>query len=194
MANNFVPVREPERFAAGDTLIFQKYFPAYLPNNGWALTYTLTDANSGKLITQVVSASPDNTNHLIDDEGFAANKPPGQYILSGEAINAGTGEAHQIYYGPLTLTPDLEGGQAPGPLLTEAQTQLQNLMAQYTALTQQIIQESDINRTRMLRKKQSDVLTDIKYWKERRFGERRAERARNGEPDGSVTQAVLAVM
>ena len=174
--------REPEIFAAGDTLVFQRYLPDYLPDDGWSLHYVLTDPVGGvQLLTfDSATSADDETVHAVNVANFAATIPQGDYILTGQVVNATTGEKHQIYYAELSLQPDLAAGTAGGPILTTAQKMIQSLESILADLYKQKFQETDVQRSRFVAKKTSEVLKDLQYWYEKRANEVNLEAIRGG--------------
>lgn len=182
MADNLIPWREPEDFAAGDSLVFQRYLPKFLPADGWSLHYSLTDPNTGNQVAAFVSAqsTTDPTVHAVNVANFAAGVEQGDYLLSGEVINAGTGEKHQIYYAELTVQPDLADGTATAPIQTTAQKMIAALESTYADLVKQKFQETDVQRNRFVLQRQSDVLKDLQYWYEKRAAEVNVMRVMNG--------------
>ena len=181
--------REPINFAAGDSLVFQRYLPSYLPADGWVLHYVLTD-NQGQAVANFTSTTStiDSTCHAISAVGFAASLDSGDYYLSGVAINAAgnsaknivVGERHTFYEGDLTLGDDLQDGLASQTQLTYTQQVLIKLQAQMLSLTDDLIQESDVQRTRFVKQKMKDVSDLIDQYTERRNNEINQENVKNG--------------
>lgn len=173
--------REPEIFAAGDSLVFQRYLPAYLPADGWSLHYVLTDPNSGNQLATFAStpSTTDPTVHAVSVNGFAADVDQGDYILTGQAVNV-SGEKAQIYYAELTIQPDLADGAATAPILTTAQKMIIQLESSLAKLYAQQFQETDVQRNRFVMQKQGEVLQNLQYWYEKRMNELAMERMRNG--------------
>ncbi len=173
--------REPEIFAAGDSLAFQRYLPAYLPAAGWSLHYALTDPITGILLTSFDSttSTTDATCHAVSINNFAAAIDQGDYILTGQAVNV-SGEKNQIYYAELTIQPNLAGGTAAAPILTTAQKMITILEKSLADLYVQKFQETDVQRNRFVMQKQTEVLQNLQYWYEKRMNELAMERMRNG--------------
>lgn len=191
-----VPIREPEIFAAGDTLWFEKYLPELDPANGWALTYTVTN-EAGNMVVQVQSV-PVGNRHKIYANAFLAAQQAGNYVLSGEAImapnaNAPQGYEHQIYYGPLKVSPDLEAGAANQDMRTRAQKKLAQAEKAYDAAQQDYFQLTEVQRNRFEKQKLEDLLNQIKYWQEVRFNEIQMERARSGRPTGLQAAPLFSI-
>jgi hypothetical protein len=173
--------REPEIFAAGDTLAFQRYLPAYLPAAGWSLRYVLTDTNTGNSLATFDSttSTTDPTCHAVSVNNFAADIEQGDYILTGQAVNI-SGEKNQIYYAELTIQPNLADGTATAPILTTAQKMISTLEKSLADLYVQKFQETDVQRNRFVMQKQGEVLKNLQYWYEKRMNELAMERIRNG--------------
>jgi hypothetical protein len=197
--------REPEQFVAGDSLIFQRNLPNYLPSDGWAIKLTVSQptANGAVETAQVNSAAdPTNRYHQFNAPGFCAGVVEGVYILSEEVVNA-AGNAplgiaantrHQIYYrDDFFIGPDLTDGLVTGEVLTEAQTNLQLLNSTYQELIKLKFATTEDLRSRFDIKKQKEILDDIKYWKEVRTNEIQMERVRNGRRPGNVSKPIFAI-
>lgn len=152
--------REPQIFAAGDSLIFDRYLPDYLPSAGWSIvgTVSLPTANGATKVWQYTS-TPDATNsiHQINVNGFMAAKPEGKYILSEDLVCSPTGvspnQRSQIYYDELIITADFADGDATVNPLSFAEQQLAQVEEQIAAISQSIVDETDIQRTRIIYKK-----------------------------------------
>ena len=151
MATEPIIWREPEVFAIGDQLQFQRNFPDYTPLNGWSIEYALTPMSpDGAAAALTFTTAPDSTNqfHTVLIPNFASGLQQGTYVFSGYLIN-GT-ERHQIYYSELVLTPNLPAGQSTGTLKTFNEEMVEILREKLKHLERQIIQESDVQRTRFL--------------------------------------------
>ena len=184
-------MREPELFSAGDTLIFERSLDNYTIADGWALTYVLTDL-TGKKVAAVVSVA-DGDYHKIYQQNFAAGLDEGDYIFSGEAINAVSGDKRSIYVGVLTLGADLTDGTASQSQKTDAQVMIETLRDTLTNLYKSKFSETDVNRSRFVSQKLSEALEAYKYWKEVRMSELRSLRALQGHPTGERVQPILKV-
>lgn len=180
--------REPDVFASGDSLIFQRYLPDYLPANGWALRYTLTSlaANIGVKVEDINSQAQGDS-HLINVNAFAAGLDAGDYLLVGFAVNGA--ERHQIYYGELTLVPDLADGTAvTKPLTTHAQRMITVLETQMEKLAAHSLRESDVQRSRFVWERRGEVLDLLNFYRERRNYELKLLAVANGH--GNQNQIV----
>ena len=193
MASPDIATREPEIFAAGDSLIFQRYLPAYRPADGWSLHYVLTDLQGNEKAACDSAPNPANAQaHLVDVDGFAATLDDGDYILTGQAVNV-SGEKHQIYYAALTLQPDLSDGAGAGPVQTEAQEMIALLRDTLKSLYKLKFAETEDLRSKFRIQDQTKVLGDLKYWKEVRASEIQQERVRNGRSPGNFTVPVFHI-
>ena len=145
--------REPEIFAAGDTLKFSKYLPGYLPSDGWSLLYVLTKPTptAADLAVQFTSttSTTDGDSHSVDVDNFASTQDAGDYILTGYAVKSG-GERHQIYCAELTLDPDLAAGNASAPVQSWLQQMEAVLQAKLLRLEAIDLSESDVQRSKFV--------------------------------------------
>ena len=193
--------REPERFAIGDTLKFQRNLPGYKPSDGWSLSYSLiaqTDLSGQQVAT--FSSAPDssNTYHTVDVLNFAQGQVAGDFILVGEAICSPTGtypnEKHQIYYSLLKLQDDLADGQVSGPITTHSQRMITLLEAKLERLEAYDITESDVNRTRFVMEERVKVKQRLMEYKELRRNEIKIENQRNGRDGGEQQFPVFRII
>lgn len=194
MAGPPIQLQEPESFASGDTLWFERYLPDYLPSDGWSLKYTLTSLNgqAAAAAQSAVSAS-DASRHKVYQQNFAAGLEAGDYIFSGEAVNAATGDRKQIYKAVLTIGADLQAGLATGPLLSENARALQDAYATRRVLIKRKFSETGDLSSRFILQKLSEINDLIKELEEKVIWEKRAARVANGGADGSTTEAVLRI-
>ncbi len=149
--------REPIVFAIGDTLVFQRSLPNYLPSNGWSIQYTLTQPlpNGSKEVFQFTTVADATGNyHTVDILNFGAGLEAGDYVLSGQVVCSPTGEApnqkQTIYYGELDLDPDLADGLAAANVQTFVQQMIPILEAKIKRLESYDLTETDIQRSRMV--------------------------------------------
>jgi hypothetical protein len=202
-----VPIvwREPETFVSGDTLLFQRNLPNYLPSDGWAINLTVTqNTPAGASLAVEAQSTPDATNryHCFNTANFCDGLDDGIYILSEEVINAAgnpalniaAGAKHQIYYrDDFTVMADLADGLASGPVLTEAQQMLAALFDSYKQLIKLKFAETEDLRSRFKLQDQQQIRQEIMYWKEMRMNEIQHERVRNGRPPGNVSTGVFCI-
>ena len=172
--------REPEQFRIGDSLIFQRYLPDYLPADGWSLHYTLSQPtpNGAQIaLTFNSSTATDSISHGVSINNFAANLADGDYLLTGQAVNGA--EKHTICYGELTLLADLPDGQAAAPVTTHAQRMITLLEQKLETLETQALQESDVQRSRFLIEDRNKTLERLNFYYEKRNYELKIQRANN---------------
>jgi len=197
--------RPPENFVSGDTLLFQRNLPNYLPSDGWAgkLMVTQNLPNGAKKVAESDS-TPDSTNtyHVYNTPNFCTGLSAGVYVLSEEIVNAAgnaglgiaAGTKHQIYFNDqFQIQDDLADNLATAPVQTEAQIILAGLYDTYKQLLKLKFAETEDLRSRFRLQDQSKILEDIKYWKAVRQNEIQCERARNGQRPGNVQEAVFAI-
>ena len=199
--------REPDSFVSGDTLLFQRSLPSFLPSDGWQakLVVTQNTPNGAQKVAEADSA-PDSTNsfHCYNYPNFCAGLSAGTYVLTEEVVNAAgnaatnppiaAGTKHQIYFADnFTVQDDLADGLATAPVQTEAQINLALLNTTYRQLMALKFAETEDLRSRFRIQDQQKVLQDIKYWKNIRILEIQQERARNGQNPGNVQEAVFCI-
>jgi hypothetical protein len=196
--------REPEIFSAGDTLKFNKFLPNYLPADGWALTYSVTDElpDSGNLVDSIFStpSATDPSVHSVNVPNFGAGLEAGDYILTGVVVNAAgnpskniaAGERHTFYIGELTFDPDLMDGLSSAPVTTFVQRMIPILEAKIARLEAYDLTETDVQRTRFVI--EDKTKTYERYWRllEFRNYEKKQERASNTGQDQNYVRPVYA--
>ncbi len=190
--------REPERFAAGDTLAFNKRLPAYLPSAGWAIRLTVSKAlpeGGAQNVTWVMSVpDPTNSFHTFAVAQFIAGTPVGEYILSMEAVNAANGnEQHQIYYNDhFIVGPNIIGGAA-GQLKSPYELLLVAALEKMAYLESIPLSETDQQRNRFVVEDKSKTLERIKFYEAKVLNERQCAQARNGRMPSNTQEAVFAI-
>ncbi len=191
--------REPENFVPGDSLIFQRSLPAYLPSDGWQVqgTVSLPTANGAKIITQYIS-QPDATGkfHVVTVLNFLQGTANGDYILTEEIVcqagGVNPGEKHQIYYAKLEVGPDLADGLAVGPITTHAQRMLPLLEARLEELAQHNLAETELERSRMIIVQRDKLTDEYKWYLEKRYSELQVQRQANTGADQFNIHPVMA--
>lgn len=196
MATPPINWREPEQFAAGDTLLFQRKFSAYPPSDGWFIQLTVTQvgANGGTLIAQV-NSTPDSTNsiHTFNVPNFLAAADAGTYVLSEELVNATTGQKNQIYENDnFQVGPDFAAGTST-QTLTYAQQCIATIQATLIGLYGRMNKETDVQRSRFVQVEIDKMRQEEAYWQERRKIEVQNERAANGKPSGNTSRPLFAI-
>lgn len=207
MAASSIQWREPESFVSGDTLLFQRSLPDFLPADGWAIRLTVTQnlPNAAKKVADVLSA-PDSTNnyHVFNVPNFLAGVAAGTYVLAEEIINAAgnaalnppvaAGTKQQISVQPYFLVQDdLADGLGTAPVISQNQQDLTAAYGLRSSMLQFRFAETEDLRSRFSEKKLSDVNNLISELEEKVIWEKRAARAANGQPDGSTTEPVLRI-
>ena len=189
MANPPIQWREPQDFASGDTLLFQRFLANYLPGDGWHIHYAVTQnlPAGAKLVFSFDStqSTTDPTCHSINVPNFGRGLAAGDYTLSGQVVNpagnasmnVAAGEKHTIYYGQLTLDPDLTDGLAAAPIVTFVQSMIPILEAKITRLESYDLSETDVQRTRMIVEDKNK--TYERYWRLLEFRNYELKRERN---------------
>lgn len=184
--------REPIVFAAGDTLAFTRTVPGYLPSAGWALVYMLVN---GDLPAVTINSTVSGAGWAVAvAPGDTAQWLPGEYTLSGEMVNAGTGERHQVYLGTLLVTEDLEAGSGQAPPQTFAQQMLAKIEAVMLGTADSNIMNSDVLGTRIDRIPPDKLREHHAYFTQLRRNELDVERAKNCLPSRNKIRPRFNVM
>lgn len=204
MAATPIQWREPEIFASGDTLLFQRYLPAYMPGDGWHLHYVMSQpqpAGAQKIFEfDSATSTTDPTCHAVNVPNFGAGLDAGDYVLSAQVVNTAgnaplgiaAGEKHTIYYAELTLDPDLAGGLSSTEIQTFAQRMIPVLEAKIARLESYDLTETDVQRTRFI--VEDKTKTYERYWRllEFRNYELKRERAANTGMDQNYVRPAFA--
>ena len=190
--------QEPIIFAAGDSLIFKRHFDKFPANNGWSLEYSLFSL-TGVSANLEINSTPDPCNtydHLISIANFAAALPPGEYKLIGYAVNTVDVpiDRFQIYEGRFILTPNFALQKSTAPLTTHTQRTITILEAQIEQLSQVVLSETDVQRSRIVWKKLEEFQQMLKEYREKRFNEIKIEAVRNGRNAGDQIRPVFGIV
>ena len=174
-----VSTREPLTIVQGDTLAFTKTLPDYKATDGWSLLYIAVGGNN---LTFQFTSTADGSNHSINVNPDVTDLwLPGEYQVEGYAINQTLNERHRIFYDGITVAADLD---STTDVRTHAQRMIANCEAQLEALAGTVIEESDVEGTKILRRK----ITEFTDLRDRYLLERQAEvakeRMRNGRSTG----------
>lgn len=191
--------RAPEIFAAGDTLLYQRSLPDYLPSDGWSVQVTVTQPTptGGKQITQFTS-TPDASNkfHCFNVQNFLAGQDAGTYVYVERVICSPTGvspnEAHTVYYNELELDPDFAAGTVTAPVLSFSEQWITVLEAKLLRLEAFDFTESDVQRTRFIIEERNKALDRLKWAYEKRDNERRSKAQRNTGQNQIRVQPIFA--
>lgn len=191
--------REPETFAAGDTLLFERYFPEYPAGQGWYLLGVLTDLNGNEVAAGAYQSVASNDAHQVNVQAYCQGVVEGDYILAEYAVLAANNpnglpaERHQVYRAVLTLSSDLADGLASVPQITFSQQMINQLQQTLLTLAGRINQETEMERSRFVMQQMDKVRGELAYWKEIRNNEVQVDRAKNGQPPGNVAIPLLFV-
>jgi hypothetical protein len=176
--------QEPLLFSAGDSLIFNRSLPKYLPSAGWSLLYEIAGNAPGAAPTFTSTPDPTNTFHQINVlPAVTALWLPGYFELSGFAVNV-SGERHSIYYGEFVIQPNLGTGVNTANVQTHAQKMIPLLEKALESLAAHSIDDSNIQQTEIRRVKRMDLERQLAWNKELRRNEVALENVRNGRPSG----------
>lgn len=181
---------EPLTFSIGDTLRFNRYFPQYLPSNGWQLQYQIRGQAGKQAGLQKVEfdSTPDATNMIHEITVAAATTAvwaAGEYLLAGYAVNAGLATRHEIYENALILTPNFDSPQDNVDVRTHAQKMICSLEEMALVLAAQTIQATTVQQTEIVRIKRAELDRQLAFYREYRRNEVALENVRNGRPSGN---------
>jgi hypothetical protein len=113
-----IPSCEPQEIVAGDTVLWTKSLADFLPSDGWALKYRLTNAPANAEITAANIVATANAAGYWDVVIAAASTSvaAGTWRLIGWVLLA-SGERHVVYDDVLSVLPDAAAA-TPANLLT----------------------------------------------------------------------------
>lgn len=183
--------------AAGDSLYFRKCFPEYPAGQGYSLLYELVTAAGAPALSFTSTAS--GNDHLVEIDNFAATlDTSADYLLVGYVVNpAGVGggtERHEIYRGFLLLTPNLASG-VPVPNQEPIEKRYVKLLREgLERLYTNELQETDIERTKVIRVKRAELRMELNFWEERLAWKLNEIAVRNGRPNGNEVRNVYQIM
>ena len=182
MSSNSTQVnwQEPQTFAAGDTLIFQRYLRDYSPANGWSLLYEVR--GNGQPIT-FVSAALGDYHGIQVDPAVTSLWAPAECVLAGYAVNGA--ERHQIYYGEFQIFPNEGSAQNVQPQTTHAQRMISLIEASLEKLAAHALETTNIEQTEIVRVKRLDLERQLAINKHIRMDEISQENIRAGRPSGN---------
>ena len=182
-----IDYREPLLFAQGDSLIFQRSLPDYLPSNGWSLLYEIRSSDQSTIPAIQFTSTPDATNTLHEINVLPAVTAlwlPGENVLVGYVVNV-SGERHQIYYAALEIVANLGTTANTVDVTTHAQRMIPLIEAALEKLAIHSMNETNIQHVQILREKRMDLEKQLGYNKEIRANEIAQENIRNGRPGGN---------
>jgi hypothetical protein len=184
MSQNCVARREPERIAAGDSLVFTRYLRDYLPSDGWSLLYCL---GGDKWQNIQFTSTPDitDTAHQISvPTTETATWLPGDALLVGYAVNNNLNppQREQFYRAELTIAPDFPAQEQPVPVWTFAQKMLQKLEVQLLNLADLSLEQTRTMDVEFRYERIANLRAEHGYWTMVRRGEVAKQRAEMGMP------------
>lgn len=173
--------REPQEFAAGDTLLFERSLPDY-PAPTWSLLY---EARGGAQPISFTSV-PDGLDHSITVlPAVTATWLAGNYNLAGYAVNGSTGERHQIYLASLTITENFQVALGNEPQLTFEAQMLANLETVLLAKSTGDLLESSIENSRFRYLSLEEVRKERDYYFMVVNNQKAKQNAKMGRPTGN---------
>lgn len=182
--------REPSELTQGDTIGFTRRLPLYPATDGWSLLYALR--GNGQDIEFV--SSPDSSDHAVEVASSITELwLPAEYQLEGWATKT-DGTRKQIYLGSLLIRPDLATAAPDIDVRTHAQKMLQSIEEQLELCAKNILLDTTVEGTRVLREKRLELLQMRQKYIQERRGEVARENAKNGKPTGRKIKTVLSIM
>ena len=105
-----IPITEPTRITAGDSLVWTKALADYSPADGWTLHYALFNA----VAAYTIDTAADGTNHAVTVlAAVTAVWAEGRYDYSAYVTHA-DGRRQSLFDGQLIIQPDLAAGPRDG--------------------------------------------------------------------------------
>lgn len=182
---------EPNQIAQGQTISFTRKLWKYLASNGWSLTYSLR--GNGQSIEFISTVNADGMSHdVIVPAAVTELWLPAPYQLEGRAINT-DGTVEQFYLNNFTVTPDLSTSAPDVDLRTHAQKMLESVEAQLEQCVKNILVDTTVEGTRILREKKNELLQFRQKYFQERQGEIAREAAKNGRPNPRKIRTVLSI-
>jgi hypothetical protein len=191
--------REPEIFAAGDTLSFERYWPEYPASQGWFLEGVLTNLSGQIQPLSAFQSVADIDSHEVVVQNYADALPEGDYILAEYVVlpagnvNGYPAARHEVYRKVFKLNADLANGLASKPLKTMAQQMIETIQGTLQDLYGRRLKETDQERTHFVLQEIDKMEASLFKWQEKRNNEVQFERARAGEPPGNVALPMINV-
>lgn len=182
---------EPAIITQGETVKFTKITPDYPAKDGWSLTYSIR--GNGQSIS--FSSVADGSNHSITvTAATTAAWLPAEYRLQGFAVSQDGSEKHEIYDEGLTIRENLSTAQSDDSQLTHAQRMLNSIEEQLEQCAKNILLETDVEGTKILRERRAELLKLRQAYKHERQGEIEAANARAGRPTSRKIHSRFNVM
>jgi hypothetical protein len=173
---------EPQKLTAGDTVSFVKALADFPAGDGWALTYEVSGPNGQY---EFNSAASGNSHLCTVAAATTAGWLPGEYELSGFAVNATTAERVQIYQAQLHVLPNTAAGAAAQQ--THAQKMITLIEGVMLGKAGHDILESDIEGTCIKRLSPAELWQEYNYWRGVRAQETRGGKAGKIVPRFQIT-------
>lgn len=171
--------REPLLLVAGDTISFTRTLPDYPATDGWSLKYEIRGGAQAIEFTSVASGA---AHQVKVEEDVTATWLPGDYTIAGFAINANTGDRHQIYYAAFEIFKDLVAAPGDANLQTHAQRMVKLCEDRLEELAAHVLNDSKVETTEWYRTKREEYLRLRNHYKAEVKNELDAQRAANGLP------------
>ncbi len=185
-----VACREPQEFAAGDTLSFRRTLGLYSPTDGWSLKYEMR----GGAQPIEFESTADNGSHLVNVlPAVTSGWLPAEYNLSGYAVHAPDGERHQIYFAPIVVLEDQVAAPGDEDQRTFAQKMVEQLEATMLAKAGDDLARSAAGDTGFWFLTPEQLRAEHAYWTLVRRNEIKKQRAKSGRPTGNVTRPFFNV-
>lgn len=182
--------REPIELAAGDTLAFTRNLSDYPASQGWSLDYELRGQSQAISFQSVANV---DAHQVTVTAATTATWLAGDYILRGFAINSGTGERHQIYYGDFQLWSNAQTEAGNVPKQTFAQQMIAQIETVLLAKAGDDLAASQIGESRFQYLTPAELRTEHGYWKEVRRMEIARDRAKMGLPTGLKSRPIFKI-
>ena len=183
--------REPLGITQGDTLSFNRRLGDYRASEGWILVYVL---RGGAQEIEFTSTPNADTHSITVPAATTSTWLPGEYVLVGYAVNAGTAERHQIYDGSLPVHQNLQGSPGDTPVKTFAQQMIEKIELTLLGKADSDILESRIGETQFKYMTHAELKSARGEYILERQHEIAIERARQGRPTGQRMRPVMGVI
>lgn len=176
---------------AGDTLIFERYTPDYVPQNGWSLLYELR--GDGQPVT--FTSTADNDRHQVNVAGaVTALWAAADCNLVGYAILAATGERHVIYCGQLQIFPNLGAPQNTAPQVSFDAQMITLIQGALINLAANALQRTEVEQTVIDRAKRKELEEQLAIHETKEANRIAIENVRNGRPSGQKIVSQMRIV
>lgn len=173
-----IKTREPLEIVAGDTLDFTRSLSDFPATNGWSLKYEL---RGGGQAIEFTSTADGAAHHVKVEEDVTALWLPGDYVLTGYAIEAATGDRHTIYLANCAVLVDQAAAPAEQDTSTHAQRMLQLTEARLEEMAQHVLNRSNVQETEFERVNRLELLKLRNHYKAEVANEQDRQRAQSGQ-------------